>query len=70
MRNSSLGANEQVRKRENIFNEAHKARNCNGTGTPSANCNLLVGDSPLAVGFSPVGHSPVGHPPVGQSPVG
>ena len=54
-------------KRENIFN---KARNCNGTGTPIANCNLLVGDSPQAVGFSPVGHLPVGQSPVGHSPVG
>ena len=54
----------QVQKRENIFN---KARNCNGTGTPIANCNLLVGDSPQAVGFSPVGHLPVGQSPVGHN---
>ena len=40
--------------------------------TPIANCNLdlLVGDSPQAVGFSPVGHLPVGRSPVGRSPVG
>ena len=30
----------QVQKRENIFN---KARNCNGTGTLIANCNLSTG---------------------------
>ena len=28
-----------------------------------------MGESPPAVGFSPVGHSPLGLPPVGYSPV-
>ena len=33
---------------------------CTGNGNSTPNCNLLVGDSPPAVGHSPVGHSPVG----------
>ena len=44
-----------------LIDKAECTGNCNGT----PNCNLLVGDSPPAVGFSPVGHSPVGHSPVG-----
>ena len=42
--------------------------NCNCSGTP--NCNLLVGESPPAVGGAPMGKAPVGETPMGKTPVG
>ena len=42
--------------------------NCNCSGTP--NCNLLVGESPPAVGKTPMGKTPVGKTPMGKTPVG
>ena len=41
--------------------------NCNCSGTP--NCNLLVGESPPAVGKTPMGKTPVGKTPMGKTPV-
>ena len=42
--------------------------NCNCSGTP--NCNLLVEESPPAVGKTPMGKTPVGKTPMGKTPVG
>ena len=42
--------------------------NCKCSGTP--NCNLLVGESPPAVGKTPMGKTPVGKTPMGKTPVG